>query len=179
VIRVLQQETPNFASHSIPRDVKGVVLHIAEGGERAVDSWFAADASDVSAHFLVGLDGEIRQYVSVHDVAWHAGRVQAPTWRGLRRGNPNAYTVGIEHEGSGLTPWPEEQLYASSMLAAWVVARFGIPVNGLGFALHRQIFAGKTCPGPAFDFDNYLHRVAAVQRLLTKAELETVIVGIR
>lgn len=159
MITVIQKPTPNYARHNVPRDVKAVVIHVAEGTEEGTDSHFASDPTDVSAHFLVGLDGELRQYVSVHDVAWHAGRIDRPTWKGLRPGNPNSYTIGIEHEGMGKTPWPEEQLSTSALLSAWLCERFKIVPSGLTFPLHREIFAGKSCPGPAFDRSAYLARV--------------------
>src|SRR5688500_1044073 len=83
------------------------VIHIAEGTAAAVDSWFNDPASQVSAHYLVTKTGALHQYVHEEDTAWHAGRVDKPTWRGLVRDatgrvvNPNKYTIGVEHEGQG------------------------------------------------------------------------------
>lgn len=162
-----------------PRPVRAVVLHIAEGKAASVDQWFNDPAAKVSAHFLVGLDGTIRQYVGVHDVAYHAGEVVAPSWAGYVRGeNPNAVTIGIEHEGFGLAPWPEAQLTASALLAAWIARRFELPVDPLHFPLHREIKASKTCPGPAFEREHYLARVRAM-RLLFGADLAKLVTGIR
>lgn len=170
----------NYRKGKIPRDVRAVTLHIAEGSEKAVDSWFAQDESDVSAHFLVGLDGEIRQYVSIHDIAYANGRILKPTWKGLLgTRNPNDYTVSIEHEGLGTTKWPEAQLYASSILSAWLSYRFDLPVDALHFVKHNEIFAGKTCPGPAFNREGYLERVQAVKSLFSKADLDKMLVGLK
>jgi N-acetyl-anhydromuramyl-L-alanine amidase AmpD len=162
-----------------PRPVRAIVLHVAEGKAASVDSWFHNPEAKVSAHFLVGLDGSIRQYVGIHDVAYHAGEVVAPTWAGYVKGeNPNAVTVGIEHEGYGLLAWPEPQLTASALLSAWLVYRFELPVDALHFPLHREIKATKTCPGPAFDRDQYLARVRAM-RLLFGADVRQIVTGIR
>jgi N-acetyl-anhydromuramyl-L-alanine amidase AmpD len=162
-----------------PRPVRAIVIHIAEGKAASVDSWFNSTEANVSAHFLVGLDGTIRQYVGIHDVAYHAGEAIAPTWPGYVRGqNPNTTTVGIEHEGFGLSPWPEAQLTASALLSAWLVQRFDLPVDPLHFPMHREIKASKPCPGPAFDRENYLARVRAM-RLLFGSEVKQIVTGIR
>jgi N-acetylmuramoyl-L-alanine amidase len=161
-ITVIQKPTRNFTRGPGPgkRPVRAVVLHIAEGSEASVDSWFGPTSpSNVSSHFLVGLDGEIRQYVSVHDVAKANGFVHAPTWAGLLPGNPNDYTVSIEHEGSGRTRWPEEQLASSALLSAWLCERFKLQPIPLHFPLHREIRADKSCPGPMFERTPYLARV--------------------
>lgn len=175
MIRVVQRPIPNWGGRVLPR--VGCVLHVAEGSAASVDSWFAADVSDVSAHFLVTLAGQVHQYVSVHERAWHAGRVLNPTWKWLTPGtNPNDYLLGVEHEGSGATRWPEAQLYASSFLAAWLARRFGWDATEQFFPLHRAIYAGKTCPGPAFGYADYLERVRAV---LALSDPTTLIEGIR
>ena len=179
MIRVQQRRALHFTKHAVPRAVRAVVLHIAEGSSAAVDSWFASPASKVSAHFLVGRDGSLRQYVSVHDVAWHAGRVQEPTWAPAIEGaRPNLITVGIEHEGSGVAPWTEAQLLTSSILSAWLCRRFGLTPTADDFPMHREIFSGKTCPGPWFDRDAYLARVAAVLAVFGDA-IPKLITGLR
>ncbi|MBQ0957857.1 1,6-anhydro-N-acetylmuramyl-L-alanine amidase AmpD [Ideonella sp. 4Y11] len=48
----------------------------------------------VSAHFLLRRDGELLQFVSTRERAWHAGR---SSWRG--RDNCNDWSIGIELEG--------------------------------------------------------------------------------
>lgn len=171
MIKIIQKKTPNFSEGPWvkgrpARVVRGIVIHIMEGTERGTDQHFASDASDVSSELAIGLDGEVRQYVSIHDIAWHAGRVQNATWPGLLPGNPNNYLIGLEHEGYGKTPWPEAQLQASAMMSWWLCYRFKLPVVPLTFPLHREIFSGKTCPGPAFKRDQYVERVRAIQTLI-------------
>ncbi len=154
------------ATGHVPRDVKSLVIHIAEGSASEVDSWFNNPAAKVSAHFLVGLTGDLRQYVGIHDVAYHAGRVDRPSWPGLLPGlNPNTYTIGIEHEGDGVTPWPPAQLLTSTLLAAWLLHRFKLPVNEATITQHHKIYAPKTCPGPAFDQAGWQEKLTGLQRL--------------
>ncbi len=71
----------------------GVVMHIMGGSMQAADGWFHNPSSQVSAHFGIGLGGELVQWVDTDDRAWHAGAA-----------NPNYY--GVETEGSSgpLTP---------------------------------------------------------------------------
>lgn len=182
MIRAVQHATPNYHTHSIPRDVKAAVLHVTEGTAESVDDWFArgsrAAGAPVSAHFLVTLDGALWQFVSIHDVAYHAGRVLRPTWSALPAGNPNDVTVGIEHEGTGLDPWPEAQLLTSTMLAAWLCHRFDWTPSARTFPMHREIFAEKSCPGPVFDRPAYVARVSAILAAFS-AEIPTLVQGIR
>lgn len=170
----------NWRQGSAPRAVRAIVLHVAEGSEPAVDSWFNNGKAIVSAHFLVGLDGELRQYVGIHDVAYHAGQAINPVWPGFVSNNTNATTIGIEHEGGGLTPWPEPQMLTSSMLSAWLCNRFepvtGLKPDKLHFPLHSEIKATKPfCPGKFFDRDDYLARAQWWRRSFSWDELHNMI----
>ena len=66
-----------------------IVIHISEGTLSSADAWFNNEAAKVSAHYCVGRSGEVHQYVSEEDTAYHAGSPVNPTWRLLRpRVNP-------------------------------------------------------------------------------------------
>ena len=57
--------------------------------------YFAAiKGLEVSAHFVIRRNGELLQFVSCDDRAWHAGR---SVWQG--RPECNDYAIGIELEG--------------------------------------------------------------------------------
>jgi hypothetical protein len=89
-----------------------VVIHVTEGDAHSVRSWFNNPVAEVSAHYMVCKDGAIDRFVAEDDTAWHAGRVDHPTADLVlaRPGvNPNAYSIGIEHEGSGTEPLTEPQ----------------------------------------------------------------------
>lgn len=162
-----------------PRDVRAFPIHVTEGSLAATDSWFNNPRAVVSAAFCVGKLGQLHQYVGIHDIAYTNGRVARPTWTGLIPGrNPNDYTLGIEHEGDGKAPWPANQILTSAILAAWLCERFQRPVNAVTFPLHREIFADKTCPGPAFNREHYLDCVQNIRRLFGP-NVKTLITGIR
>jgi len=99
---------------------------------------------EVSAHFLVRRDGEVVQFVSTRDRAWHAGR---SSWRG--RENCNDYSVGIELEGlEGDVFEPLQYEHLADVLIA-LVRR--LPLQGV--AGHEHVAPGrKQDPGPGFDW---------------------------
>jgi N-acetyl-anhydromuramyl-L-alanine amidase AmpD len=86
--------------------------------------------------------------VREYNCAWHAGRVHEPTWDGLTPGiNPNLYTIGIEHEGSGREVWSEPMLSRSAALVVAIARRWRIPIDREHIVGHREIYGLKTCPG--------------------------------
>lgn len=75
----------------------GIVMHYTAGYTTAgdVDQLSRAPAA-VSAHVVVGRDGEIVQIVPFNEVAWHAGPSQFKGMKGL-----NKYFIGIEISNCG------------------------------------------------------------------------------
>jgi N-acetyl-anhydromuramyl-L-alanine amidase AmpD len=64
-----------------------------------MDGWFADPHSESSAHFGIGLDGRIHQYVGLGDRAWSNGYTEPGTlWPGPPTANPNDYTISLEME---------------------------------------------------------------------------------
>lgn len=160
--------TPHFGTGRKGQRPVAIVIHIAEGSTAAVDSWFQNPASQVSAHYLVRKDGGVNQYVREENTAWHAGRVLRPTWAGLVKKpdgtflNPNLYTIGIEHEGQAADPWPDAMYERSARLLAELHCRWSIPLDRAFVVGHREIFAGKTCPGSAVDLGKLVGMARAV-----------------
>lgn len=132
-----------------------IVIHVTEGDAESVVSWFNNPKAEVSAHYMVRKDGVVVQFVSEDDTAWHAGRVSAPTAELVidrSPSNPNGYSIGIEHEGSGRERLTLGQRIASVGLIRDICARRGIPIDRRHIVGHHEIFAPKTCPG-AIDVD--------------------------
>ena len=111
----------------------------------------------VSAHFFVRRDGELVQFVSCNDRAWHAG---VSLWRGRERCND--FSIGIELEGTDVTPYAGAQYRRLAGLLRALKRRY----PSIGAAVgHSDIAPGrKTDPGPAFDW-NRLSRLAGAARL--------------
>src|SRR6188768_4251114 len=111
--------SPNKTSGRSGQRPESIVIHIMEGTLAGTDSWFKSTSSKVSAHYGIGQNGVVHQYVAEGDTAWHAGRTHNCTWKGKRAGvNPNANTIGIEHEGQAHTPWSDTMYEISAALVA-------------------------------------------------------------
>lgn len=133
-----------------PRPIDMIVIHVTEGSASSVRSWFNANAAQVSAHYMVCMDGTIDQFVSEDDQAWHAGRVDHPTAPLVIERphiNPNAYSIGIEHEGTGTQPLTAAQRAASVELIRDICTRRNIPIDRTHVVGHHEVYSLKTCPG--------------------------------
>ena len=141
--------SPNCDERALP--ISMVVLHYtgmqtgAEAEERLVDP-----AAKVSAHYLIGEDGEVVRLVPEGRRAWHAGRSY---WRGLT--DVNSASIGIElvnpgHEW-GYRAFPRPQMEALLPLLAGIVKMHDIPrANVVG---HSDVApARKDDPGELFDW---------------------------
>lgn len=149
---------------------EAIVVHIIVGSLTSADQHFNDPTSVVSAHYGVGKDGEIHQYVQEADTAFHAGIVVRPTWSLIKPNvNPNLYTVGIEHEGQPSDIWPEAQMCASAALIGDIALRWRIPLNQDHLIMHRQIRATKTCPGGFIQIVDLLKRVPIISPQATDA----------
>src|SRR4051812_2092827 len=97
----------NFAPGRRGWRPEAIVIHVMDGSLVGTDSWFNNRVSGVSAHYGIGKDGEVHQYVKETDTAYHAGTIKNPTWSLIRKDaegryiNPNYYTIGVEHAGWG------------------------------------------------------------------------------
>ena len=108
-------------------------------------------ALKVSAHFFLRRSGELVQFVSCRERAWHAG---ASSWRG--RARCNDFSIGVEIEGTDERPYTRRQ-YAR-LAALTRVLRAAFPTLD-GVAGHSEIAPGrKTDPGPAFDWQRFLEQ---------------------
>ncbi len=110
----------------------------------------------VSAHFLIGRDGALTQFVSCARRAWHAGD---SSWRG--RAQCNDFSIGVELEGTDVLAYEAAQYRVLARLTRALCRRYPIA----DFAGHQEIAPGrKTDPGPAFDWERLRRLVAAVPR---------------
>jgi len=101
----------------------------------------------VSAHLLIGRDGEIIQFVPFGRRAWHAGE---SCFRG--RSCCNDFSIGIELEGEDKTPYTDQQYeHLIAVIKALCDCYPDITVRHI--AGHCDVSPGrKSDPGPAFDW---------------------------
>lgn len=146
--------SPNHGQGRSGEKVRAVVLHITSGAvgheyENAV-TWFQNPASDVSAHLVIGPEGQVTQCVDFADTAWANGlswittavvfyksfpkglwqgigwysprgqRVQ-PTWQLIQVPvNPNIQTISIEIAGQPRAAHPSAQMAAVVDALRWL-----------------------------------------------------------
>lgn len=154
--------SPNFGPRPLPDDITLALIHSislppGEYGGDEIERLFTNQldwsahpyfeqirGAEVSSHFVIRRDGELVQFVSVSDRAWHAGR---SSWRG--RDNCNDYAVGIELEGLEDHPFETAQYQALSKLIDALSQRW--PIQAI--AGHEHVAPGrKRDPGQAFDW---------------------------
>jgi N-acetylmuramoyl-L-alanine amidase len=135
-----------------------IVIHIAEGTLAGTDEWFIDPRCDVSSHYQVGKNGEIHQYVNETDTAYHAGIVDRPSSILVKqlKGNPNNYSIGIEHEGKAGDAPTALQLAATTELVATIAKRWGITIDKDHVIPHHAIRFMKPCPGPGFNVNTII-----------------------
>ena len=150
----------------MPIDITAVVIHLIDGSQIGADATFLCNtlAQPRSAHYSVGRDGGVHQYVQETDTAYHAGVIVNPTWPGMRKTasgvyvNPNSYTIGIEHEGRPEDDWTDAMYASSAALLRAISARYPAlqTLTRANVVMHREICAAKSCPGFKADLDRLI-----------------------
>jgi AmpD protein len=98
----------------------------------------------VSSHFFISRSGELWQFVSCDDRAWHAG---TSSYRG--RSNCNDDSIGIELEGLEGNTFEATQYETLNTLCAALMAQYPVAF----IAGHEHIAPGrKQDPGQGFDW---------------------------
>ena len=143
--------SPNFGPRRGVAVPDLVVLHYTgmDTAEAAI-ARLVDPASEVSAHYLVDLDGRVVCLVGEDLRAWHAG---AASWGGVVDINSRSIGIEIANPGRelGYPPFPEPQIAALEELLAEILARHEItPERVVG---HACVAPGrKGDPGEKFDW---------------------------
>jgi len=172
--RARSARSPNSGPRPEATQVDLVVLHSislppGEYGGDAIERLFANELDwtehpyfetirglAVSSHFLVRRNGELVQFVSCDDRAWHAG---ASHWRG--RDDCNDFSIGIELEGLEGDAFDDAQYPVLAALLGSLELRYPIAA----VAGHEHVAPGrKNDPGAGFDWPR-LRRLAPSAKL--------------
>ena len=156
----------NYRAVTGTRSIKRVVIHITDGSKNidGTISWFKDPKAKVSAHYVVGQDGEVVQMVKHNDVAWHAG-------------GANGDSIGIEHVARAPHAWdkllhktdpglmPTSTQYCSSAaLVNWLCNQFNIPMDRDHVLGHSEADPKTThtgCPNAVWDWNSYMPMVTS------------------
>jgi N-acetyl-anhydromuramyl-L-alanine amidase AmpD len=152
IITQVPAHPSNFATGRAHQPILAIVLHVMDGTLTGTDAWFQKHRpiNPTSTHYGIGLSGAIHQYVQDSDRAFHAGSVSFNATALLvhqQTASPNFWSIGIEHEGTSTTPWPDEMYAASAWLIHQLSQKYSIPVDPDHLIFHREIFTSKSCPG--------------------------------
>lgn len=158
-----QKYSPNCQFRPENETVSLVVIHNIslppfEYGSDAVERLFTNQLKDetnpflmqlkdlaVSSHFYIKRDGEMIQFVSCDDMAYHAG---VSSFQG--REKCNQFSIGIEIEGCDFEPFTEQQYDSLASLLEAIMNQYPIEaITG-----HQHISPErKTDPGHFFDWE--------------------------
>jgi N-acetylmuramoyl-L-alanine amidase len=162
--------------------VKALVMHwVGNAGSAAKENrdYFESlkkqspdnpSARYASAHFIVGLSGEVVQCIPTEEMAYHVGaKVYTPEALGRLGHYPNSCAIGIElcHPGAD-GAFLRETEWAAGELCALLCVQLGLhPLHDIW--THEGI-TGKYCPKWFVDhpeaFDTFRHGVASVMNRL-------------
>lgn len=149
-----------------------IVEHICDGTFEGTKSWFLQAVAQTSSHFVVAQDGRICQCVPLDKMAWCNGTIANSSVPLIRQlgGNPNQYTVAIEHEGyysatqGALT---EAQLASTVWLIGYINEQlktlYGstVPLDREHIIGHNEInsVTRPNCPGQLFPWSELMARL--------------------
>jgi len=154
--------SPNFGPRPANTAVDLIVLHAISlppgqyGGDEVLRlftnqlDWNAhpyfksIEGATVSSHFYIRRNGDLWQFVSCDDRAWHAG---VSHYRG--RDNCNNDSIGIELEGLEGHAFEDEQYACLGTVCATIMKRYPIA----HIAGHEHVAVGrKNDPGAGFEW---------------------------
>lgn len=160
--------SPNFDQRPIDMPAEAIIIHAislppSQYGGDYVEQFFCnqlnpnehsyfSEISDcqVSSHFYIRRNGDLVQFVPVHQRAWHAGVSHC-----MGRDAVNDFSIGIELEGCDEDVFKTEQYQTLVLLTESLVS--SIPSLSTEHIYgHEDISPGrKTDPGPGFDWQAY------------------------
>ena len=131
-----------------PAKISALVLHCSAHDTK--DMIAVLEKEELSAHYVVGLNGDITQLVPEEKRAWHAG---ISSWREFDNLNHNSIGIEISTMSMGQEPYSERQIQSLIELCQGIIERYHIPAkNVVG---HSDIApTRKPDPGVAFPWQS-------------------------
>lgn len=132
----------NYGPQSDRQPIDRVVIHTMVGTVSSAASRFNSKGTQVSAHYGIGVDGQIYHFLEEYLVAYHAGDYPM-----------NCRSIGIEHEDGGDYNGvrPDALYIASAKLVKDICQFYGIPIDREHIIKHSEVIP-TGCPD-ALDID--------------------------
>lgn len=160
-MKIEWEPTINFTPGRKGKKIIAIVNHITAGLMPGTLSWLKNVKSQASAHYIVTKSGRIIQLVKDEDTAWHSGAVNKPIWKLYDGGNPNYYTIGIEHEGMPGDIPTHDQWKATVWLQRKLTNKWNIPLDSQYIIGHNMIDSVNrpNCPGSMINFQKLIYEI--------------------
>jgi len=130
--------------------IRSIVIHTTNGkrgSSLADEASFLYNSMDVSAHYLVGKQGRLIQFLDPEWIAWHTGKVNDPDCG-------NGYAIGIENHLTKSEQWTAEQRAALTELVRLLLLTYPTITK---IVTHRSIAipAGRKSDPAAWDDSSF------------------------
>lgn len=128
-----------------------IVIHSMDGTLAGSTNWFRRAGGTNSAHYGVGIEGNIVSWIPENCVAYHAGKYPV-----------NQRSIGIECEdmGNNQSVRPDALYQSVARLVAEISLAYNIPLDREHVKKHNEIVA-TSCPG-TLDVDRILREAQAL-----------------
>lgn len=120
-----------------------IIHHTAQDSLEQTLRTFTVPHSQVSAHYVIGHDGEVYQMLNDYVRGWHAG---AGKWGSVT--DLNSVSLGIELDNNGNEPFSEPQLHSLLNLLDTLKRKYNIPTAN--FIAHSDIAPTRKVDPSAF-----------------------------
>lgn len=150
----IQIPQSNYSTNHGANRLNKIVLHWVVGEISACDATFQNPTRQASAHYCVGSNGEVHQYVEDKDIAWHAGP------------GVNFESIGIEHAGGQMLPdgtrkKPTQVCHdTSAELVAMKCKQYNILCDREHIRKHSE-YMNTSCPG-TLDIDYIIAKANSI-----------------
>ncbi|MFZ4862383.1 N-acetylmuramoyl-L-alanine amidase [Sphingobacterium sp. Mn56C] len=109
-----------------------IIHHTSQNSTAQTIRTFQVPHSKVSAHYVIGRDGQLVQMLNDYERGWHAGRSKWGTVTDI-----NSVSIGIELDNNGREPFPDAQINTLLVLLETLKSKYLIPQ--LNFIGHGDI----------------------------------------
>lgn len=107
-----------------------IIHHTSQNSVAQTVRTFQVPHSKVSAHYVIGKDGQVIQMLNDYERAWHAGKSK---WGPVT--DINSISIGIELDNNGREPFPDLQINSLLTLLDTLKTKYLIPqLNFIGHA---------------------------------------------